>query len=132
MLFRFSQSAVVLVSLLLTAFVGGCDTRRASADADKEAQGALEASPDKAPTSQVIIDHFAYTPATLTVSAGTKVAWVNHDDVPHTVTSSKKPHILDSPPLDTDDTFSFEFKTPGTYDYYCTLHPKMKAQITVK
>jgi plastocyanin len=132
--YRFSQRVLLLAPLLIITFLEGCDTRRASADADKETATSTETSPDKAPTSttQVVIDHFAYTPATLTVSAGTKVTWVNRDDVPHTVTSSKKPHILDSPPLDTDEQFSFEFKTPGTYDYYCTLHPKMKAQIIVK
>jgi plastocyanin len=80
----------------------------------------------------VVIDNFTYAPASLTVAVGTKVTWVNHDDVPHTVTSPSKPRTLDSPTLDTDDKFSFEFKTAGTYDYFCAVHPKMTGQIIVK
>jgi plastocyanin len=134
MLHWYSQRALMLAPLLIITLLEGCDTRRANAEADKETATSTETSTDKGPTSttQIVIDHFAYAPATLTISAGTKVTWVNHDDVPHTVTSSKKPHLLDSPPLDTDDQYSFEFKTPGICDYYCTLHPKMKAQIIVK
>jgi plastocyanin len=68
----------------------------------------------------------------MTVSAGTRVTWVNHDDVPHTATSTVKPRLFDSGTLDTDDRFEHVFTTPGTYDYYCALHPKMTGQIIVK
>jgi plastocyanin len=80
---------------------------------------------------QVVIDNFTFSPATLTVPAGTAVTWVNHDDVPHTVTSPARPRLLDSPPLDTDETFTHVFDTPGTYEYYCTVHPRMTGKIIV-
>jgi plastocyanin len=34
--------------------------------------------------------------------------------------------------LDTDEKFSFAFNDPGTYEYYCSLHPKMTAKVVVK
>jgi len=79
---------------------------------------------------EVTIDNFSFTPPTLTVSAGTKVIWVNKDDVPHTVTSDDK--LFGSRALDTDDKFSFTFQTPGTYSYYCSVHPKMTGKVVVK
>lgn len=79
---------------------------------------------------QVKIDNFSFTPKTLTVPAGTKVTWTNHDDVPHTVVSTKK--AFASPALDTDERFSFRFTTPGTYPYYCSVHPMMTGTVVVK
>ena len=78
----------------------------------------------------VAIDNFTFTPATLTVLAGTTVTWVNHDDVPHTVTANDK--AFTSAALDTDDRFSHTFTAPGTYSYFCTVHPHMTGQIIVK
>jgi plastocyanin len=82
-------------------------------------------------TEQVAIDNFTYRPAVLTVAAGTKVTWVNRDDVPHTVTSPAKPRVLDSGTLDTDQSFSHVFSKPGTYEYFCAVHPKMTGKVIV-
>jgi plastocyanin len=81
---------------------------------------------------QVTIDNFTFDPPTLTIAVGTKVTWVNRDDVPHTATSTAKPRSFDSGTLDTDQQFSHVFTTPGTYDYFCAVHPKMTGQIIVK
>jgi phospholipase C len=80
--------------------------------------------------TQVAIDNFSFTPATLTISAGTTMTWTNHDDVQHTVTAADK--SFDSGAIDTDGTFSHQFTTPGTYAYHCSIHPTMMAQIIVK
>jgi phospholipase C len=80
--------------------------------------------------TQVAIENFSFTPATLTVAAGTTVTWTNHDAVQHTVTATDKSH--DSAPLDSGGTFSHQFTTPGTYAYHCSIHPTMTAQIIVK
>jgi plastocyanin len=128
------RHAPTLVPALLTLLLAGCDRGPAATAGDRETQ-TVAATNRETPTAspaQVVIDNFTYAPASLTVAVGTKVTWVNHDDVPHTVTSPSKPRILDSPMLDTDDKFSFEFKTAGTYDYYCAVHPKMTGQIIVK
>src|SRR5215469_4207609 len=79
---------------------------------------------------EVKIDNFNFTPPVLIVSAGTKVTWVNKDDVPHTITSDDK--LFGSRAMDTDDKFSFTFQTPGTYSYYCSVHPKMTGKVIVK
>jgi plastocyanin len=81
---------------------------------------------------QIEIDNFSFSPATLTVTAGTKVTWTNHDDIPHTVVSGDDPRLFKSPPLDTDDAYSFVFAKPGTYQYFCSIHPKMIGTIIVK
>ncbi len=78
----------------------------------------------------VKIDNFSFTPASLTVPAGTKVTWINHDDVPHNVVSTDKKFA--SPVLDTDEQFSYEFKDPGAYGYYCSIHPKMTGKVIVQ
>jgi plastocyanin len=83
-----------------------------------------------AAANQVVIENFSFAPATLTVKAGTKVTWINRDDVPHTVNENDK--RFKSGPMDTDDQFSYTFSAPGTFSYFCALHPKMTGQIIVQ
>jgi plastocyanin len=78
----------------------------------------------------VKIDNFAFGPEQLTVKASTTVTWINQDDIPHTVVASN--HSFKSKALDTDDKFSFTFTTPGSYEYFCSLHPHMTAMVTVE
>ena len=91
---------------------------------------AIAASPARAADTEVKIDNFTFNPQQITVKAGTTVTWVNHDDIPHTVTS--KTMAFKSKALDTDDKFSFTFATPGTYPYFCALHPHMTGTIVVE
>ncbi|HEX3350027.1 MAG TPA: cupredoxin domain-containing protein [Acetobacteraceae bacterium] len=85
-----------------------------------------------AANASVTIDNFTFSPQTLTVAAGTKVTFTNQDDIPHTITSDASPPLFKSPPLDTDDTFAFTFATPGTYAYFCSLHPHMQGSVIVQ
>ncbi len=78
----------------------------------------------------VTVENFNFTPATITVPAGTSVTWVNHDDVPHTVTASDNSYT--SQPIDTDAQFTHTFSAPGTYSYYCAIHPFMTAKVIVQ
>lgn len=80
----------------------------------------------------VKIDNFAFDPPTLTVSPGTRVTWVNKDEEPHTVTSVNRETPFKSAGLDTDESFSFTFAKPGTYKYFCSVHPHMVGMIVVK
>jgi amicyanin len=80
-------------------------------------------------TNDVAIDNFKFAAATMTVPVGTTVTWTNRDDVPHNVVSTD--NAFKSPVLDTDQTFSHTFETPGTFTYYCSLHPRMTGQIVV-
>ena len=80
----------------------------------------------------VTIDGFAFGPQTLTVARGTTVTWTNKDDEPHTVVNDADTRLFKSAALDTDDSFSFTFDQPGTYKYFCSIHPRMQGTITVQ
>jgi len=80
----------------------------------------------------VTIKDFAYGPTPLTVPVGTKVTWDNKDEEPHTVVSADAGQTFKSPALDTDDKFSFIFDKPGTYKYFCSIHPRMVGTVIVK
>jgi plastocyanin len=77
----------------------------------------------------VDIENFAFAPAELSVAPGTTVVWTNHDDIPHTVTSTDG--AFKSHALDTDDSFSFTFQKAGSCRYFCSLHPKMVGMVKV-
>src|SRR5580693_5811739 len=83
-----------------------------------------------AAVSAVSIDNFTFTPQTLTVKAGTTVTWNNKDDIPHGIAADKNAFPR-SKALDTDDKFAFTFTTPGTYKYFCYVHPFMTGTVVV-
>jgi len=87
---------------------------------------------DDKPASEVAvkIDNFSFSPATVTVPAGTTVRWTNHDDIPHTVVSEDK--TFKSKVLDTDEQFTYTFTKPGTYSYFCSIHPRMTGKVVVQ
>jgi plastocyanin len=66
----------------------------------------------------------------VTIRPGTQVTWTNHDDIPHNIVSSDQK--FRSKALDTNDQFSFTFTEPGTYEYFCGLHPRMTGKIIVQ
>ena len=79
---------------------------------------------------QVAIGNFAFSPATLTVPSGTTVTWTNQDDMVHTVTAADR--AFSSKGLETGDTYAHTFTAPGTYTYFCALHPRMTATVIVQ
>jgi plastocyanin len=92
---------------------------------------AQTAAPAAAPSTAVSIDNFTFTPRTLTVQAGTTVTWTNKDDIPHGIAADNNAFAR-SKALDTDDSYSFTFTTPGTYKYFCYVHPHMTGTIVVE
>jgi amicyanin len=78
----------------------------------------------------VTIDNFVFEPARVTVKAGTTVTWTNRDDIPHTVAAKERQ--FKSKVMDTDESYSFTFSTPGEYTYFCSLHPHMTGTIVVE
>jgi plastocyanin len=81
--------------------------------------------------TDVVIDNFSFSPKTSAVPAGATVTWTNHDNVPHVVTSADD-QFKKSPVLKVGQRFSNTFATAGTYSYFCSIHPRMTAQIIVK
>src|SRR5438876_428142 len=81
----------------------------------------LTADQPNLPTTSITIDNFSFSPTPVTVPVGTTLTWTNHDDVPHTVVSDDQQ--FKSKALDTDEKFSHTFSKPGTYSYFCSIHP---------
>jgi plastocyanin len=79
---------------------------------------------------KVNIDNFTFAPVTLTVGVGTTVTWTNRDDIPHTVTATDR--SFKSKVMDTEGVFAFTFTKPGTYGYFCSIHPHMVGTVVVK
>jgi plastocyanin len=77
------------------------------------------------------IKDFAFSPQTLTVKSGETITWINHDEEPHTVVSVGK-KFQKSSALDTDQEFTITAGAPGTYEYFCSVHPKMTGTIVVE
>jgi plastocyanin len=82
--------------------------------------------------ANVTIDNFSFGPGQIIVATGTRVTWANQDDIPHTVTDAAEQRDFKSPPLDDGEHFEHVFTKPGTYHYFCSLHPKMQGTIIVK
>ena len=80
---------------------------------------------------RIEIKDFAFNPQTLTVNAGDKVTWINRDEEPHTIVSVEK-QFKKSSALDTDQEFTITTSAPGTYTYFCSVHPKMTGTIVVE
>jgi hypothetical protein len=76
--------------------------------------------------------NYTYSPATLTINVGDTVTWTNHDSAPHNVVVSTGPEKFTSPTLQTGQSFSHTFTKAGGYSYYCSIHPDMKASVTVQ
>lgn len=115
----------------LSGLVTPAADNAASSDATAAASDNAASAADSANTVDVLIQNYAFSPATLTIAPGTTVVWTNKDTAPHTVTVSSGPVKFSSPDLQTGDSFTYTFTTAGTYDYYCAVHPDMTASVTV-
>jgi plastocyanin len=90
--------------------------------------GSLAVSGEAAPTADVSIVDFAFSPRRLAVTAGDSVTWTNNGRSPHTTSS----RVWDSGILSPGDTFTRTFDSPGRFRYRCNLHPEMKGVILVR
>lgn len=113
---RFLTLSCVLVAAAI-AFVALTARRPAAAHAEAE-------------THTVIIEGMKFVPETLTVKSGDSVVWANKDLFPHTATSEEGG--FDSQQIAANESWRHTFGKKGEFPYVCTLHPTMKAAITVK
>ena len=90
-----------------------------------------DSAPVAAASHSVQMVNFAFAPQVLTVTSGDSVTWTNQDEAPHTVTTTSGPRSISSPMLSKGQSFTYTFVTPGTYSYYCTVHPDMRAEVVV-
>jgi plastocyanin len=92
---------------------------------------ATAAAPVAEPGSHTVtIENMQFTPAHVSVHRGDRIVWVNKDLFPHTVTADDK--AFDSGPIDAGSSWTHVAAKAGEYAYSCTLHPTMKATLTVK
>jgi plastocyanin len=120
MFIRKNKKAVLLTILIVLNFcVAVWGGGPASSAASVERKNTIE------------IKDFMFSPQTLTVKAGEKVTWINRDDEPHTVVSVGK-KFQKSSALDTDQEFTIIAGKPGSYEYFCSVHPKMTGTIVVE
>ena len=83
----------------------------------------------------ITIKNFAFTPQTMTVKTGSIVRWENKDSSPHRIIFIDKDGqdtILDSSVLSSTQAWSQIFYKPGTYSYYCKIHPDMTGTVIVE
>jgi amicyanin len=92
----------------------------------------LPAGQASAASYSVTMKGYAFSPASLSVPAGSTVTWTNQDTAPHDVKTTSGPVSIHSPMLNKGQSWSFTFTTAGSYGYVCTVHPNMTAGITVR
>lgn len=114
-------SILVLTALLLSA----CGSRNYGTPAPVQATNPTPLAGD----GQVVISGFAFTPVVIAIKVGAKVTWTNQDNVAHTVVA--KDGSFKSGSLNQGETFSFTFNTPGSYTYFCSIHPNMLGSVIV-
>ena len=90
-----------------------------------------EAATTASKKNTIEIKDFAFNPQKIIVKSGEKITWINRDEEPHTVVSVGK-KFQKSSGLDTDQEFSIIAGAPGTYEYFCSVHPKMTGTIVVE
>lgn len=122
-----SLALVLTVSLILIVLSGRSSASQPTGLAMDNGTAAANSSDAG---TEIKIDNFAFMPEAVTVKVGTRVIWVNHDDIPHTIDSTEGK--FRSGALDTDDHFQFRFTEPGEYQFFCRMHPKMTGKIIVQ
>lgn len=131
------HSTRTLLPLALTAFVlaapgcGSDDSTTGEESTAEEAGGVSAPAPsgDAARSEKVSIVEFAYDPDPVTIEEGGKVIWVNRDSAPHTATADDG--SFDTGTIEQDKLKSESFKQPGTYAYFCEVHPDMHGTVEV-
>jgi plastocyanin len=102
------------------------------------ASGAVAAQPAAGPAkaaATVQIEDFLYDRAAITVTVGAKITFSNRDSAPHTATTGASPNadgVFDTGTLTKGQSKAVSVTKPGTFAYYCAIHPFMKGTVTVR
>ena len=125
------EEAVLLISNIVPAGDESEEAAEDEGDDTAEDDGATPSSDsaDAASETEVAIQDFTFSPDPLEISVGTTVTWTNEDSAPHTATADDG--SFDSGTLEQGDSFSFTFEEPGTYTYFCEIHPDMTGTVVV-
>ena len=135
----YSLVAVVIVAAVVVGIViamsGGSktDTSNTTEHTNTSSPSSQSNNSDQTAqaTNSVTIQDMAFSPANITVKAGTTITWTNSDSDAHTVTESDSKTGPNSGTLENGKSYTFTYDTPGTYQYHCTIHPSMMGTVTV-
>lgn len=117
-----SSTKVLGLLLATTALVAACGDDDDATAADGDAAAA-----------EVTIERSRFEPRELTVAPGTEVTFENLDLASHTVTSAEGSDLaFASGSLGEGAVFTQTFDEPGTYDYFCEVHPTMRGSVSVE
>lgn len=105
------------------------DAPETEGEAPQQGANAPAPSGDAVRAEKVEIVEFTYQPDPVTIEAGGKVTWINRDSAPHTATADDG--SFDTETLEEGKLKSESFKEPGSYPYFCEIHPDMRGMIEV-
>ena len=123
--------ALIAVALLSLLILAGCGSKTATTTTTQDqttTQNNSNTTGTQTGPVSIKISNFAFSPASVTITAGTEVTWTNDDSAAHTVVGSD----FASGNLATGQTFKHTFSTAGTFNYHCGIHPSMQGTITVQ
>ena len=131
-----AKTLIIAVSLLIVIIaISGCTQNQQINSNQKESPSITNTQtinqPQTEGTYNVEISNFAFNPSEVKIKIGDTVTWINEDSAPHTVTSDSG-NELNSPQLSNGQNYSRTFSNTGTFNYYCSVHPSMKATIIVE
>jgi plastocyanin len=131
MMHPFRTSLVIPAVAVGIALLGGCGGLPTASAPEAAGAPPAAASVQDAPVASdtVAIQNFTFSPAIVTVKAGTTVTWTNRDQDPHTATAMSGP--FHSPTLTNGESYHYTFTMPGRFEYLCTVHPFMTATVVV-
>ncbi len=123
---------LILLVLLVSAFLAtGCTEKQPVAPINETTVYPVNETPATATGGKIVdisIQNFAFEPNSVKISVGDTVKWTNLDSASHTIKGTE----FASGSLNKDDSFSYAFTKPGTYNYECSIHPSMKGIVIVE
>ena len=131
-----AKTLIILVSLLIVIIaISGCTQNQQINSNKKESSLVTDTQTINQPqiegTYNIEISNFAFNPSEIKIKTGDTITWINKDSAPHTVTSDSG-NELNSPQLSNGQNYSRTFSNTGTFNYYCSVHPSMKATVIVE
>ncbi len=129
-----AKTLIILITLLIAiTTISGCTQNQQINQ--KESPSVTDTQTINQPqiggTYNIEISNFAFNPSEIRIKRGETVIWINKDSAPHTVTSDSGTEI-NSPQLSNGQVYSHSFSNTGTFNYYCSVHPSMKAKVIVE
>ncbi len=128
-------AAVAALTLCAPLVLGACSSDKKVDTASDSSSSTTTTNPTDAVNTgpEVEVVEFSFTPSDETVKVGDTVTWKNDGNSKHTVTSTEgSPATFSSPNLEPGKTFVQTFSAPGTYSYFCSIHPdRMSGTVTV-